>query len=331
MRRRIFLAQAAAFATLPAFSANAAPPDIALFDAAVYLVSTDTTRFPRLSPGSPLGGVEPAGTTRPGVSVQTGRARPVPTAEAVLQWMRDQNVDRIAAVQSEQDYGYSNDYLLLSADLYPDQMSPVVIIDANQPDAPARLRSLISGKGVAAVRLTGTTAPNGDSPWLASDQALNIWQVAADTGIALDLMYLPPMHSNAALAAIATAAAKFPTVRVVLDHFGWPAVHGAPGFGVTEKFAAVARHPNIYLKFTSVNLDVLEAAKIPADRFLAHAVSVLGPERLMWGSDFGSTPGTYADLVARGRAAASLLSAADQQKVMHDNGKGFFIRGGLPT
>ena len=327
MHRRVFLASAAAFAAFPAYAAS----EIALFDAAVDLISSNPKRYPLVGPGSPAQGGFPRGTSPPGFGPQQGLGRPIPTAELVLQWMLALNVKRIAAVQNQPAYGYDNSYLLDTAEIYPAQMSPVVMIDVSRSSTATFLHNMIEHKGVAAIRLTGGPATDGTYPWVASDQALQIWQVAADTGIVIDLMYLPPVYSDRALDTIVGLAEKFPTVRIVLDCIGWPDIQNTPPYSINAKYAAIASHKNIYFKFTSTNIYVLEVAGVPADRFLAHAVDVLGADHVMWGSELGTAGGTYEELVGKGRAAAARLSDDDRQLVLHDTGNGFFIRGGLPT
>jgi len=336
MKRRAFLANATAAAALPAFAASKAraADAITMFDAHIHLVSTDKTKYPQVTQNNPAqGGAPTPGTAAgpgapPGASVQAGRARPTPTAEAVLGWMTQQNVGAIAAVQRRGTYGYDNSYILDSADAHPDKMAPVVVLDATAAGTPAELRALVAKHGLAGVRLTGMAGPKGDYPWVASEQAQKVWQVASDTGIAIDLMYTPPGHATPALNAIVALAEKFPHTKLVLDHIGWPTVEGAPTYGIDVQFMAIANHPNIFYKFTTINLDMLEEGKIPADAFLSRAVSVLGADRIMWGSDMGNSPGNYEQMVSRVHAAAAGLSDSDRQKVLHDTGKGFFVRGG---
>jgi len=336
MKRRAFLTQAAALAAAPVFAGSRAlaADTIAMFDAHIHLVSTDKTRYPQVAQSNPAqGGAPRPGTTGPGAppgaSVQAGRARPTPTVEAVLGWMAQQNVAAIAAVQRRGTYGYNNSYILDSTDAHPAQMAPVVVLDATATGTPAQLRGLVAKHGLAGVRLTGGQASDGTYPWVGSEQAQKVWQVAADTGIAIDLMYTPPGHSDAALNAIVALAEKFPHTRLVLDHIGWPKVLGAPDFGIDTQYAAINNHPNIFYKFTTINLDMLEEGKIPADQFLARAVAVLGANKIMWGSDMGNSPGKYSEMVSRVHAAAGLLSASDRQQVLHDTGAGFFVRGGV--
>ena len=335
MKRRAFIMQAAATTALPVLSISAAraASGAAMFDAHIHLVSTDKVRYPQVAQSNPAQGGAPTPGTQganapPGASVQRGRARPTPTVEAVLGWMAQQNVAAIAAVQRRGTYGYDNRYILDSADAHPAQIAPVVVLDATAPGTPAQLRALVSQHGLAGVRLTGGRASDGTYPWVDSEQAQKVWQVATDTGIAIDLMYTPPGHSDAALNAIVALAEKFPHTKLVLDHIGWPKMLGAPDFGIDTQYAAISNHPNIFYKFTTINLDMLEEAKIPADQFLARAVAVLGADRIMWGSDMGNTPGTYPEMVARVQAAASGLSAGDRQQVLHDTGAGLFVRGG---
>ena len=44
----------------------------------------------------------------------------------------------------------------------------------------------------------------------------------------------------------------------------------------------------------------------------------------MWGSDIGTSSGTYAEMVERGLAAATLLDEGERRKVLHDTGRRVF-------
>lgn len=48
----------------------------------------------------------------------------------------------------------------------------------------------------------------------------------------------------------------------------------------------------------------------------------------MWGSDIGTSSGSYKDMVQRFLEAAVLLTPEEQRAVFHDTGKRVFIKGG---
>jgi len=322
LSRRELLGTGAAFA---AGAAIAARPTGAssepLFDAHAHLVSPDTGRYPQVPADNPGAAVNlPAQEFR-----QFGKARPIPQAEHMVDWMKAAGVGAMAAVQKRGTYGVDNRYILDSAARFPEIFYPVVVLDAQDEATPALVEQL-AARRLAGVRLTGVSGPDHSFAWLASDKAQRVWAIAAETGIVIDIMTMPFGHPPDALKTYADIAARFPGVRMVIDHLNWPAARGAPDFGIGPLKDAVGRHANVFFKFTTINIDKLQDARLSPGAFLAHAVETFGKDRLLWGTDMGNTPGTYRELVARGRAAAASLSPEARRAVMHDTGRSLFAR-----
>jgi L-fuconolactonase len=237
--------------------------------------------------------------------------------------MKAAGVVAAAAVQKRGAYGVDNRYILDSAARFPNSFFPVVVLEAQDAATPALVADL-ARKGLAGVRLTGVMGLDGGFPWLASDEAYRLWTVAAKAGLVLDLMPMPFGHPPEALPIYADLARRFPGVRIVIDHLNWPSARGEPDFGLDTATRALAAYPNIFFKFTTLNIDKLQDAGLSSAAFLAHAVETLGADRVLWGSDMGNSPGTYAELVGRGRAAAAYLQPATRRAVLHDTGRTLF-------
>lgn len=87
-------------------------------------------------------------------------------------------------------------------------------------------------------------------------------------------------------------AGAVPTLRMVLDHLGKPAVGTAGGpVAPTEEWAsdiaALAQHPQVYCKLSGIPAEAggnWSAAQM--EPFLDVVLAAFGPERLMWGSDW---------------------------------------------
>ena len=127
---------------------------------------------------------------------------------------------------------------------------------------------------------------------------------------------------------VAQLADKYPNVKIVLDHCGWPDQEGAPNYGLTAAHLALKAHRNVYYKFTTINMDRLSEAKLSAPDFVRHLVDVYGADHIMWGSDMGNSKGTYDEMVSRAIAAVAKLNVSEQKQMMSDTGRNVFIRGG---
>jgi predicted TIM-barrel fold metal-dependent hydrolase len=287
-----------------------------LYDTHAHFFTDDIARYPIDTTGA-----------REGADVLRERILADPsTPEAILELWDANDVTGGSGVQYTSAYKTDNRYVLDSSDTYPERISAVVILNARDPASPARLRELVTERGVTGLRLTGFAAEDGSWPWMNSEAALETWAEADRLGISMVLMYLPKQPSARALDEIRQLAERFTNVNIVLDHAGWAATEGAPDYGLAPAHYALAPYPNVYFKVTSNNLYVLESHDLPADTFLRHLVDSFGAERIMWGSDYGNTDGEFADMAARARAATALLTDEERRHVLHDTGETLFAR-----
>lgn len=306
-----------------------------LFDSHAHLVADDQVRYPRY----PMQRAADAPYRAPGVIGKPGGhhgpnpVNEVPDASRMLQWMQDENVDGAVAVQKRMVYGYDNSYILDSSGAYPDLFSAVVILDAEDAATPALVRQLVRTNGLAGVRLFGGRRADGSMPWLDSPAALKTWDVVQECGLVMDLEVLPKGGGGPSIPAIIALARKYPAIRIVLDHLLEPEMEAgespAGDFGLDERYQALSGEPNIFLKFTSINLDICREAGVPADRVLRRAVDMFGADHLMWGSDIGTSSGTYKEMVQRFLDSAALLAPPEQAAVFHDTGRRVFVKGGF--
>jgi predicted TIM-barrel fold metal-dependent hydrolase len=293
-------------------------------------VADDQARYPRnpmqRAPDAPY---RPPGVIgRPGGQHGPNPVNEVPDASRLLRWMQEENVDGIVAVQKRMIYRYDNSYILDSSDAHPALFSAVVILDAEDAGTPALVRRWVRDHGLAGLRLFGGRRPDGSMPWLDSPAALRSWEVAQEAGIVMDLEVLAQGGGGPSIPAILALARAHPDVRVVLDHLLEPEMDEGAHFGLDERYEQLAQCPNISFKFTSINLDICREAGIPAEKVLRRAVDLYGADRVMWGSDIGTSSGTYREMVARFLEAAVLLTPAELRAVGHDTGRRVFVKGG---
>lgn len=304
-----------------------------LFDSHAHLVAHDQTRYPRnpmqRAPDAPY---RPPGVIgRPGGHHGPNPINEVPDAEPMLRWMREENVDGAVAVQKRMVYRYDNSYILDSSDAHPDLFSAVVILDAEDPGTPELVRRWVRDHGLAGLRLFGGRKPDGSMPWLNSPQALKSWEVIDEAGLVMDLEVLAQGGGGPSIPAILELSERYPNARIVLDHLLEPELHDGEHFGLDERWEKLAGRERIFFKFTSINLDHCREEGYPANQVLRRAVDLFGADHVMWGSDIGTSSGTYKDMVQRMIAASDLLTPAEQRAVWHDTGRRVFVKGGHGT
>lgn len=284
-----------------------------IFDSHPHVHSGQLDRYPyRID-------VEPARRER-------AMARPV-TPEVLLDSWDEANVEMGCGVQFNALYSTDNRYLLDVSAAHP-RILPVVILWANDPATPAALQSMVKAYGIRGVRFSGPPNADGNFAFL-GDDALRSWAVAEELGLVLVLM--PMMSDNpralpAAMRRIGELAARFPRLHIVMDHFGFPVAERTPNFGFSPEHLALAEHRNVHHKYTTFLLEVLRRGGVPDKEFFDFAVRAYGADRVIWGSDFGNTPGELGAMVQRALDSAADLTLEQKQAVFYENSMDLFVR-----
>ncbi|MFT4083502.1 MAG: amidohydrolase family protein [Nocardioides sp.] len=290
-----------------------------IFDTHTHLVTDDFANYPLIEPGAP-GGHTGVPANPAGVNLRERITAAPLTAEAVLALWSEAGVAGGVAVQYRTAYGVDNSYLLDSAARHPDQIRPVIVVDAAGAETPGRLRSLAGRHRLAGIRITGGMTPAGEFPWLDSEDALATLAEADRLGLPIVIMSVPPGTNEAALRRIGGVADRLPGAQIVIDHVGWP----VDGYHLRSAHAELADRPNINVKVTTENFDQVAEANARPSGFLRRAVDLFGADRVMWGSDYGNAPGSYADLLGRALDAVTELTDAEQDAVLGGTGRRLF-------
>ncbi len=82
----------------------------------------------------------------------------------------------------------------------------------------------------------------------------------------------------------------------------------------------LARHPNLFLKFTTHN--VRDAADPQA--FMRKVVDAFGAKRIAWGSNYPASEGSLGELLADARQAVSALPAGDQEWIFSQTARSLY-------
>jgi L-fuconolactonase len=203
--------------------------------------------------------------------------------ETLLFEMDRNGVDHAILIQM---MGQSNNaYQFECVKRYPGRFASVVIVDPDQPDAPAALERLAE-QGASGVRFNASTRSPGDDP-------LAIWRKAAQLGLSVSC------GGNAAAFAsddFARVITEFPQLRIVIEHLG-SVNHPVSDLSAEEarrKVFGLARYPNTSIKihglgeFSRRALPVKEPFPFvePIPDLLEEVYRAFGPTRMMWGSDF---------------------------------------------
>jgi predicted TIM-barrel fold metal-dependent hydrolase len=293
---------------------------IRLYDSHAHLVSDDEVRYPRSYPfeNTTLRMPRVPGTIgNPGGMHGPNPVNEKPTAELMDRWMTEENVVGIAAVQKGMIYGTDNSYIVDAADLFPDRMRAIIIVDPQAPETPQMVRDG-ARRGIVGIRFFGVGVVD-KAAWLSSPAAMAVWELADELGVLVDIE-APASGSEVLIPVIETMADRFPRQRIVLDHVFLPDCL-LPDYGIDHRFDGFAARPNISVKFTSLSMDVIREKGVAPEKVLRRTVDFYGADRTMWGSDIGTSSGTYKEMVARAIAATCLLDDDERRQVLHDTGR----------
>jgi predicted TIM-barrel fold metal-dependent hydrolase len=320
LRRRTLLGSAfvaAAISALPkaAFS-HVIKPSFKLFDTHAHFYTNDIDKYPFKATRS-----------RYGPEIMVAKAMRFPqTPKEVFAFWDECGIAKGCGVQYNSTYQTDNSYLLDICREHPDRIVPIVILDPVAPETPAALAKMAKENRITGVRFTGSPDKDGSYIFL-TDAARGAWDACNRLGLVIVLM---PIGGNmpATMKTVADFAVRYPNVNIVLDHIGFPRPEASATHGLSPEHVALARHKNIYYKYTTLLIEQLHAAHVPLEPFLEHMVKTFSANQMIWGSDVGNTPGSMFGWVQYALESAANLPEAQQKALFFDTAARIFVPGG---
>ena len=232
------------------------------------------------------------------------------TVASLIAAMDEAGVDKAAVVHSSTTYGFDNSYVVDGCNEYPDRLIAVGSVDVAASDAVPVIRGWVD-KGLKGLRIfTGGSTKDFDPTELENPAAYPAWEVLGDLGIPMCIQTGP-----IGLPQVRDLAVRFPKVNIILDHLGRPDVLDGPPYANADSLFAMADLPNIYLKLTPRIMGDVTKGQASADTFFPKVAAVFGANRMAWGSNFPTSPGTLSDILATARDRLACLSDEDQNWV----------------
>ena len=232
------------------------------------------------------------------------------TVASLIAAMDEAGVDKAAVVHSSTTYGFDNSYVVDGCNEYPDRLIAVGSVDVAASDAVPVIRGWVD-KGLKGLRIfTGGSTKDFDPTELENPAAYPAWEVLGDLGIPMCIQTGP-----IGLPQVRDLAVRFPKVNIILDHLGRPDVLDGPPYANADSLFAMADLPNIYLKLTPRIMGDVTKGQASADTFFTKVAAVFGANRMAWGSNFPTSPGTLSDILATARDRLACLSGEDQNWV----------------
>jgi predicted TIM-barrel fold metal-dependent hydrolase len=294
--RRSFLALLA--------TAPLATPRSPVVDTHMHVWTSDVTRFPFAHP-------------------YDSNFKPPPvagTVEMLLQEMKSHAIDYTVLVQVIY-YGWNNSYVADCVKRHPERFRAQGLIDPTDPQVASKLEYWMREYGLTGMRFSPIYYQGRDE-WLNSDSHQKLWKKAEELKAIFNFF----IAANQ-LAKLETMLAKYPGVKVVIDHLARVNLTGSDPAKEVAQLTQLARYANVWVKVSELSI-LAPSKKYPfADTFswVRKVYDAFGPDRLLWGTGF---PGATRAQAGRPSLEEELLlvrkeipffSASDREKILGRN------------
>lgn len=230
--------------------------------------------------------------------------------ETLIAAMDEAGVAKAAVVHSSTTYGFDNSYVVDACNRYPDRLIAVGSVDVRAPDAVETIKAW-TDKGLAGLRIfTGGSTKDFDPSELEDPAAYPAWELLGELGLTMCIQTGP-----VGLPQVRALAERFPNVPIILDHLGRPDVTDGPPYAKAQSLFDLADIPSLYMKLTPRIMGDSQTGAATPDTWFPKLVEVFGAQRLAWGSNFPTSPGTLSEILGTARERLSSLSAQDQEWV----------------
>ena len=229
------------------------------------------------------------------------------TVESLIAAMDAAGVAKAAVVHSSTTYGFDNSYVVDGCNQYPDRLAAVGSVDMLADNAATTIQGW-ADKGLAGLRIfTGGSTKDFDPSELDNPKSFKAWEMLAELDLPMCIQTGP-----VGLPYVAMLARKFPTVDIILDHLGRPDVLDGPPYANAAGLFELADIPNIFMKLTPRIFGDVRKDKASAETFFPKVVQAFGAQRMAWGSNFPTSPGTLVEILATAQAGLASLGEDDR-------------------
>ena len=199
------------------------------------------------------------------------------TADELLAEMDVHDVDWTVLVQTSWST-WDNGYIADSVARFPDRFIGHGLIDPQDPDNAEQVRYWINERGLVGFRFHPMYYP--DEKILLTGQNGPMWEEIADLDAIIQF------HLRAAFAdQVAVIAQRYPHLRLILDHMGYPEVDAEEA--AFQPIVELARYDNVYLKLSDVAGRSNEAFPYTdVHPFIEKLLSAFGAARTVWGTGY---------------------------------------------
>ena len=199
------------------------------------------------------------------------------TVDELLTEMDEHNVDWTVLVQTSWST-WNNGYIADSVERFPNRFIGHGLIDPQDPNNAEQVRYWIKERELAGFRLHPMYYP--DEKILLTRQNEPMWEEIAS----LDAVIQFHLRSEFA-DQVAVIADRHPSLKLILDHMGYPQVDGDKA--EFQPIVDLARYDNMYLKLSDVAGRSSQGFPYTdVHPFIERLVDAFGAERMVWGTGY---------------------------------------------
>lgn len=238
------------------------------------------------------------------------------TADQLLAEMDEHGVDWAVLVQTSWST-WDNGYIADSAARFPTRFIGHGLIDPQDKNNADQARYWVRERGLAGFRFHPMYYP--DEQILLTKQNEALWEEIASLDAVIQF------HLRAAQAnQVSTIAERYPHLRLILDHMGYPQVGEDPS--ALQPIVDLARHDNIHFKLSDVAGHSQQTYPYhDVHPFIQQLLSAFGSERAVWGTGYPAHHRvkhnwpTLADELRLIQDGLPFLTATDKDRILGDN------------
>jgi len=152
-------------------------------------------------------------------------------------------------------------------------------IDMESPQAPEVLEELCAHEKFVGVR--PMVQDIADPQWLLRPTLTNAIAALVERDLTFDALVRPPQ-----MPALLDFCARYPELRIVLDHVGKPPIAARELHPWSEQLRQLARHEKVRCKLSGLVTEAGNADATALRPYVDHVLDCFGAQRTMWGSDW---------------------------------------------
>ena len=194
-------------------------------------------------------------------------------------------------------------------------------VDLTSPDCQRQVEEFQADPHFVGVRHVVHDEPDRD--WILRPDVIRGLRVLESRGIPFDVLFrVEHLHH------VPTLARALPDLPMVIDHLAKPAIKAGRLDGWIANFRAAAQFPNVHCKLSGMVSEADRHAWRASDfrPYVAAALDLFGPSRLMFGSDWPvcELAGTYAQVHQLARDLLGDLTDTEQEAIFGGNATRFY-------